>query len=259
MQVHIVSISVRLVRLSPQALLRFAPDTLYSKQRGYGFETAPVGAGVIDKNTTTVDARFKHTWRVETGMAWLNEMTRDYVSGPAFRFRVDVPNGRYDVVATLGYKHPLRGLRYRPTAAKWCATWPYSRTTTRCAPFSTTPRGRELRGALHGRCHARGSVVLDFSGQGLASLMGRPSRRIATCSTFGVEAGKARRRTGTGGVITDPVHRAWAYMTFAGHPRSTGMPRADGSSRRMPCFTTPRVGIRPMSRWPIYGPDGTVH
>ena len=28
------------------------PDTPYSKQRGYGFETAPTEAGVIDKNTT---------------------------------------------------------------------------------------------------------------------------------------------------------------------------------------------------------------
>ena len=59
MQVHIVSISVRPVRLSPQAYTAVTPDTLYSKQRGYGFETAPAEAGVIDKNTTTVDARFK--------------------------------------------------------------------------------------------------------------------------------------------------------------------------------------------------------
>src|SRR2546422_472793 len=66
-----------------------APETRYSSPRGYGFETAPAEAGVIDKNTTTVDSRFKSTWRVDAGIAWLNALTRDYVAGKAFRFRAD--------------------------------------------------------------------------------------------------------------------------------------------------------------------------
>jgi acetyl esterase/lipase len=198
-----------------------APDTLYSKQRGYGFETAPSGAGVIDKNTTTVDARFKHTWRVETGMAWLNEMTRDYVTGPAFRFRVDVPNGRYDVVATLGYKHPLRALSVSANGrevARDLAVFTYH---------------YSMRGFLDDSVGAnyavrftadatQGALVLDFSGQGLASLMGLTVAPHRELPAFAVEAGKLADAQERAGVITDPIHRAWAYMTLAGRPEADG-------------------------------------
>src|SRR5262245_56902280 len=86
------------------------PEAVYSKSRGYGFLTVPAEAGVIDKNLTIVDERFKEPWRVETGVAGLNALTRDFVAGPEIRFRADLPNGKYDVVATIGYKHGIHHL-----------------------------------------------------------------------------------------------------------------------------------------------------
>ena len=79
----------------------------YSKAAGYGFLTSPAEAGVIDASLTRVDERFKKPWRVEHGIATLNALTRDYVAGPELRFRVDLPNGKYEVVAILGYKHGI--------------------------------------------------------------------------------------------------------------------------------------------------------
>ncbi len=86
---------------------RITSRTAYSARAGYGFLAAPSEEGFIDKNLTSVDERFKKPWRIEAGIASLNELTRDYVAGPELRFRVDLPNGRYDVLATLGYKNAI--------------------------------------------------------------------------------------------------------------------------------------------------------
>jgi len=86
---------------------RVTPESRYSAGEGFGFTTRPEEAGYIDRNLTRVDERFKKPWRVESGMAALNDVTRDYVAGPELRVRADVPNGRYDVVATIGYKHGI--------------------------------------------------------------------------------------------------------------------------------------------------------
>src|SRR5262245_60732477 len=197
-----------------------APDTLYSKQRGYGFETAPSGSGVIDKNTTTVDARFKYTWRVETGIAWLNEMTRDYVSGPAFRFRVDVPNGRYDVVATVGYKHPLRGLSISANGrevARDLAVFTYHYSMRGFLDDTSVGANYAARFTVN---VTQGALALDFSGQGSASLMGLTVAPHRDLPAFAVEAGKLSDAEERAGLIADPVERAWAYMTLAGHPEA---------------------------------------
>ena len=224
------------------------PDTPYSKQRGYGFETAPTEAGVIDKNTTALDARFKNTWRVETGMAWLNEMTRDYVSGPAFRFRVDVPDGRYDVVATLGYKHPLRGLAVSANGrevVRDLAVFTYHYSLRAFLDDTSIGANYAVRFTADA---TQGSVVLDFSGQGLASLMGLTIAPHRDLRSFGVEAGKLADAPERAGRIADPVDRAWAYMTLAGHPEVDGHAEArwirqahtllDEAARRNPADVT---------------------
>jgi acetyl esterase/lipase len=86
---------------------RVTPQTAYSARAGHGFLEAPAEASFIDKNLTSVDERFKKPWRIETGIASLNELTRDYVAGRDLKFRVDLPNGQYEVVATLGYKNAI--------------------------------------------------------------------------------------------------------------------------------------------------------
>jgi len=83
------------------------PDQAYSKSRGYGFLAPPAESGVIDASLTRTDERFRKPWRVEHGIASLSPLTRDYVAGPEIRFRADLPNGKYEVTAILGYKHGI--------------------------------------------------------------------------------------------------------------------------------------------------------
>ena len=68
----------------------------------------------------------------------------------------------------------------------------------------------------------QGSLVLDFSGQGLASLMGLTVAPHRDLPPFAVEAGKLADAQERAGLIADPIHRAWAYMTLAGHPEADG-------------------------------------
>ena len=199
-----------------------APGALYSRQRGYGFETAPAESGVIDKNTTTVDSRFKSTWRVDAGIAWCNAMTRDYVAGPAFRFRVDAPNGRYDVVATLGYKHPLRGLRVLANGrevARDLSVFTYHYSMRGFLDDTSVGANYALRFEAD---VTGGALVLDFSGEPRVSLMGLTVTPHRALRPFAVEAGHLEDAEVRAGQIADPLDRAWAYMTLAGHPEADG-------------------------------------
>jgi acetyl esterase/lipase len=197
-----------------------APDAAYSRQRGYGFVAAPSESGVIDRTTTTVDARFKYTWRVDAGMAWLNDLTRDYVAGPAFRFRVDVPNGRYDVVATLGYKHPLRGLRVTANGrevARELAVFTYHYSMRGFLDDTSVGASYALRFTSD---VAQGQLELAFAGEPRAALMGltvTPHRALAAFSVDGDKLGDAEERARS---VKDPLDRAWAYMTLAGRPEA---------------------------------------
>jgi acetyl esterase/lipase len=199
-----------------------APDTRYSKQRGYGFETAPAEAGVIDQNTTTIDSRFKSTWRVDAGMAWLNSMTRDYVAGPAFRFRADVPNGRYDVVATLGYKHPLRGLKVSANGrevARDLSVFTYHYSMRGFLDDTSVGANYALR--LQAEV-TQGALVLDFSGEPMASLTGLTVTPHRAMTPLVIESDNLSEAEVRAEKIPDPVNRAWAYMTLAGHPEAGG-------------------------------------
>src|SRR5688572_19798852 len=197
------------------------PDMQYSKQRGYGFETMPSEAGVIDKNTTTIDSRFKSTWRVDAGMAWLNPMTRDYVAGPDFRFRVDLPNGRYDVVATLGYKHPLRAVKVAANGrevVRDLSIFTYHYAMRGFLDDTAVGANYALRFPVE---VTQESLVLNFSSADVspfASLMGltiMPHRELAPLVIKGDDLNEAEVRAEK---IEDPINRAWAYMTLAGHP-----------------------------------------
>src|SRR5688572_2766836 len=198
------------------------PDMQYSKQRGYGFETMPSEAGVIDKNTTTIDSRFKSTWRVDAGMAWLNPMTRDYVAGPAFRFRADVPNGRYDVVATLGYKHPLRALKVLANGrevARDLSVFTYHYAMRGFLDDTSVGANYGLRFPAD---VTQGALVLDFAGDPRASLMGLTIMPHRALPPLVIDAGNLNEAEIWAEKIADPVNRAWAYMTLAGHPEAGG-------------------------------------
>src|SRR6266545_6780148 len=83
------------------------PATTYTAARGFGFVNPPQEAGVIDKRVTVVDPQRAGVWRVVDGITGLDALTSDYVAGKSFRFRLDVPNGKYDGVAVLGYKNGI--------------------------------------------------------------------------------------------------------------------------------------------------------
>ncbi|MBI1790961.1 MAG: alpha/beta hydrolase fold domain-containing protein [Acidobacteria bacterium] len=220
-----------------------SPGTAYSKARGHGFLIAPLEAGVIDKNVTAVDGRFKETWRVENGIAGLNAITRDYVAGPAFRFRADLPKGKYDVVAILGYKH---GIHHLEVSANGAAVARDLSVFT----YHYAQRGGLEDVAIGANYRLRfvaevtdGSLVLDFSGdktkgavehviQGrgqeirytsgapysVNSLMGLTIAPHRDWPAVALQPGRLFAGEEQAGRIADPLSRAWAYMTLAGHP-----------------------------------------
>ena len=86
-------------------------DSVYEPALGYGFTTLPSEAETITENATVFDANRMQPWRVIDAMVDLDDRTRDYVAGGAFDFRVDLPDGVYDVVATVGHRAPLHHMR----------------------------------------------------------------------------------------------------------------------------------------------------
>ncbi|MGH9674989.1 MAG: hypothetical protein ACRD44_17590, partial [Bryobacteraceae bacterium] len=87
-----------------------APATAFTAARGHGFLSTPAEAGVIDESIMVRDARGLQLWRVRPGFFALTPLTEDYVAGPALRFQVALPDGRYDAVATIGYKFAMHHL-----------------------------------------------------------------------------------------------------------------------------------------------------
>jgi acetyl esterase/lipase len=194
------------------------PKTMYTKTSGHGFVHAPSEAGVIDKNVTAIDQRFKQTWRVETGIAGLNALTRDYVAGPSFRFRVDLPNGKYDVVAVLGYKNGMHHVNVAAGGREIAHdlsvfTYHYAqRGGLEDQAIGANYRLRFTAGVTEG------SLVLDFTGQPLNSLMGLTIAPHRDLPAIKLEPGRLFEAEEQCGRIGDPLGRAWAYMTLAGNP-----------------------------------------
>ena len=86
-------------------------DSVYAPSLGYGFTEQPSEAETITENDTVFDTNRMQPWRVIDGMVDLDDRTRDYVAGTAFGFRVDLLDGAYDVVATVGHRTALHHLR----------------------------------------------------------------------------------------------------------------------------------------------------
>ena len=86
-------------------------DSAYSTPHGYGFTKLPSEAETITETDTVFDTNRMQLWRVIDGMVDLDARTRDYVAGNSFDFRVDLPDGVYDVVATVGHRTALHHLR----------------------------------------------------------------------------------------------------------------------------------------------------
>lgn len=87
------------------------PETRYEAARGWGFTEPPEIAEIIDDRWTAMDKLKNQEWRVIDGFVDLDERTGDYVAGKRFQFRVDLLDGDYDVVATLGNRSGLHYLR----------------------------------------------------------------------------------------------------------------------------------------------------
>ena len=94
-----------------QGYLGVTPDSAYSTALGYGFIKRPSEAETITETDTVFDTNRMQLWRVIDGMVDLDARTRDYVAGNSFDFRVDLPDGVYDVVATVGHRTALHHLR----------------------------------------------------------------------------------------------------------------------------------------------------
>lgn len=94
-----------------QGYLAVTRDSAYSTVPGYGFTERPSEAETITESDTVFDTNRMQLWRVIDGMVDLDDRTRDYVAGRAFDFRVDLSDGAYDVVATVGHRTALHHLR----------------------------------------------------------------------------------------------------------------------------------------------------
>ncbi len=95
---------------APPGYVTVSPATRFTAARGYGFLDAPAEAAVIDDSITVRDARGLQDWRVKQGFLPLGRLDEDYVAGAPLRFQAALANGKYDVVATLGYKIPMHHL-----------------------------------------------------------------------------------------------------------------------------------------------------
>ncbi|MBM4092774.1 MAG: hypothetical protein FJ276_25710, partial [Planctomycetes bacterium] len=89
-----------------QGCQRVLPTDEHSKVRGFGFETVPDEREHITDDIVSQSEPTPVPRPVRAAIYGVDDLTCDCVAGKKLAFRVDVPPGRYDVVAVLGHMFP---------------------------------------------------------------------------------------------------------------------------------------------------------
>jgi len=89
-----------------KSFVRVLKDDVYSRVKGYGFEGAPAGAEFLTDDIENQGPLSPWPVRVREGIYGVDDLTTDYVVDKRLVFKVDVPPGRYDVIAVVGHMFP---------------------------------------------------------------------------------------------------------------------------------------------------------
>jgi acetyl esterase/lipase len=85
---------------------KVVPADVYSKDKGYGFATAPGKAEHLTEDIVSQSELTPMPTPVRAAIYGVDDLTCDYVADKKIAFKLDVPPGRYDVIVNLGHMLP---------------------------------------------------------------------------------------------------------------------------------------------------------